>query len=156
MARAMEVVGDRWSILILREAYYGVKRFDEFEYYIGIAPNILSTRLKKFIDAGVMTRVPLPEHAGRGGQAHPGAGPPALAEALAAIDGLGKPDQVRRVLHEVGESFLNFQVVAKREAEERSELASRADVVAAVPYADQDICDLAGLLRLGDVLWREP
>ena len=30
MARAMEVVGDRWSILILREAYYGVKRFDEF------------------------------------------------------------------------------------------------------------------------------
>src|SRR2546429_6352 len=59
MARAMEVVGDRWSILILREAYYGVKRFDEFEYYIGIAPNILSTRLKKFIDAGVMTRMPL-------------------------------------------------------------------------------------------------
>lgn len=65
MARAMEVVGDRWSILILREAYYGVKRFDEFEHYIGIAPNILSTRLKKFVDAGVMTRVPLPEHAGR-------------------------------------------------------------------------------------------
>jgi DNA-binding HxlR family transcriptional regulator len=61
----MEVVGDRWSILILREAYYGVKRFDEFEYYVGIAPNILSTRLKKFVDAGVMTRVPLPEHAGR-------------------------------------------------------------------------------------------
>lgn len=65
MARAMEVVGDRWSILILREAYYGVKRFDEFEYYAGIASNILSSRLKKFIEAGVMTRVPLPEHAGR-------------------------------------------------------------------------------------------
>jgi DNA-binding HxlR family transcriptional regulator len=65
MARAMEIVGDRWSILILREAYYGVKRFDEFEYYVGIAPNILSTRLKKFVEAGVMTRVPLPEHAGR-------------------------------------------------------------------------------------------
>jgi DNA-binding HxlR family transcriptional regulator len=65
MARAMEVVGDRWSILILREAYYGVKRFDEFQYYVGIAPNILSTRLKKLVDAGVMTRVPLPEHAGR-------------------------------------------------------------------------------------------
>src|SRR5215208_2004339 len=65
MARAMEVVGDRWSILILREAYYGVKRFDEFEYYVGVAPNILSNRLKKFVDAGVMTRVPLPEHSGR-------------------------------------------------------------------------------------------
>jgi len=61
----MEVVGDRWSILILREAYYGVKRFDEFEYYVGIAPNILSARLKKFVEAGIMTRVPLPEHAGR-------------------------------------------------------------------------------------------
>jgi DNA-binding HxlR family transcriptional regulator len=65
MARAMEVVGDRWSILILREAFYGVKRFDEFEYYVGIAPNILSNRLKKFVDSGVMARVPLPEHAGR-------------------------------------------------------------------------------------------
>jgi DNA-binding HxlR family transcriptional regulator len=65
MARAMAVVGDRWSILILREAYYGVKRFDEFEYYVGIAPNILSVRLKKFVDAGIMTRVPLPEHSNR-------------------------------------------------------------------------------------------
>jgi anion-transporting ArsA/GET3 family ATPase len=68
----------------------------------------------------------------------------------------GSPEQVSRVLAELAESFLNFQVVAKREAEERAELASRADVVAAVPYADQDICDLAGLLRLGDDLWREP
>src|SRR5882757_1420843 len=65
MARAMEVVGDRWSILLLREAYYGVKRFDQFEYYVGVAPNILSNRLKKFVDAGIMQRVPLPEHAGR-------------------------------------------------------------------------------------------
>jgi DNA-binding HxlR family transcriptional regulator len=65
MARAMEVVGDRWSILILREAYYGVKRFDEFEHYVGVAPNILSNRLKKFVDSGIMSRVPLPEHAGR-------------------------------------------------------------------------------------------
>ena len=65
MARAMEVVGDRWSILILREAFYGVTRFDEFEYFVGIAPNILSNRLKKFVDAGIMTRVPLPEHSTR-------------------------------------------------------------------------------------------
>jgi DNA-binding HxlR family transcriptional regulator len=65
MARAMAVVGDRWSILILREAYYGVKRFDEFEYYVGIAPNILSVRLKKFVEAGIMTRQPQAEHAGR-------------------------------------------------------------------------------------------
>ena len=65
IARAMDVVGDRWSILLLREAYYGTKRFDEFQYYLGVAPNILSTRLKKFVDLGMMTRIPLPEHSGR-------------------------------------------------------------------------------------------
>ncbi|MCP1968528.1 winged helix-turn-helix transcriptional regulator [Bradyrhizobium elkanii] len=65
VARAMELVGDRWSILILREAYYGVKRFDEFELYVGIAPNILSTRLKKLVSAGIMRQVPLPEHSRR-------------------------------------------------------------------------------------------
>jgi DNA-binding HxlR family transcriptional regulator len=61
----MEVVGDRWSILLLREAYYGIRRFDEFQYYLGVAPNILSARLKKFVDLGMMTRVRLPEHGGR-------------------------------------------------------------------------------------------
>jgi len=65
IARAMEVVGDRWSILLLREAYYGTRRFDEFQYYLGVAPNILSARLKKFVDLGMMTREPLPEHGGR-------------------------------------------------------------------------------------------
>jgi DNA-binding HxlR family transcriptional regulator len=65
IARAMEVVGDRWSILLLREAYYGTKRFDEFQYYLGVAPNILSARLKKFADLGMMSRVPLPDHGGR-------------------------------------------------------------------------------------------
>ena len=61
----MDVVGDRWSILLLREAYYGTRRFDKFQYYLGVAPNILSTRLKKFVDFGVMTRVPLLGHSGR-------------------------------------------------------------------------------------------
>jgi DNA-binding HxlR family transcriptional regulator len=65
MARAMEVIGDRWTILVLREAYYGVTRFDEFEYYVGVAPNILSNRLRKLVDAGMMKRMPLPEHSGR-------------------------------------------------------------------------------------------
>ena len=61
----MEVVGDRWSILLLREAYYGTRRFDEFQYYLGVAPNILSARLKKFVDLGMMTRERLAEHGGR-------------------------------------------------------------------------------------------
>ena len=61
---------------------------------------------------------------------------------------------VERVLREVGESFLKFQVVAKREAETRAELGSTPDVVATVPYFDSDIYDLEGLIRLGDKIWR--
>jgi anion-transporting ArsA/GET3 family ATPase len=69
-------------------------------------------------------------------------------------DAIGEPEQVGRVLHEVGESFLNFQVVAKREAEIRAELSAAPEVVAAVPYFDHDITDLAGLLDLGQRIWR--
>jgi anion-transporting ArsA/GET3 family ATPase len=77
------------------------------------------------------------------------------AEALAAqLPGLGPPDQVARVLKEVGESFLNYQVVAKRESEQRAELARIPEVVATVPYFDSDIYDLAGLVRLGEQIWR--
>jgi DNA-binding HxlR family transcriptional regulator len=65
VARAMDAIGDRWTILLLREAYYGIKRFDEFQHYVGLAPNILSSRLKKLVQAGIMTRVPLAEHSGR-------------------------------------------------------------------------------------------
>jgi len=75
-----------------------------------------------------------------------------LARALPAD--IGEPEQVGRVLREVGESFLNFQVVAKREAEIRAELSTAPEVVAAVPYFDHDITDLAGLLALGQQIWR--
>jgi anion-transporting ArsA/GET3 family ATPase len=64
------------------------------------------------------------------------------------------PAVLERVLGEVGNSFLNFQVVANREAETRAELSSIPDVVANVPYFDTDIYDLAGLVRLGDKIWR--
>ena len=69
-------------------------------------------------------------------------------------DTLGPSEQVARVLREVGESFLNFQVVAKREAEMRAELSAAPEVVASVPYFDHDITDLAGLLQLGEQIWR--
>ena len=58
------------------------------------------------------------------------------------------------MLKEVGESFLNYQVVAKRESEQRAELARIPEVVATVPYFDSDIYDLAGLVRLGEQIWR--
>ena len=69
-------------------------------------------------------------------------------------DDLGDRDHLARVLGELGESFLNFQVVAKREAEQRSELAHAADVVAPVPYLDSDVHDLSGLLQVGESIWR--
>ena len=80
------------------------------------------------------------------------ASPEEVAAALPAE--LGEPEQVARVLHEVGESFLNFQVVAKREAATRAELSRAPEVVAAVPYFTHDITDLEGLLELGEQIWR--
>jgi anion-transporting ArsA/GET3 family ATPase len=78
--------------------------------------------------------------------------PARLAGELPAT--VGPPEQVARVLREVGESYLNFQVVAKREAEIRAELSASPEVVASVPFFDHDITDLAGLLRLGEQIWR--
>jgi anion-transporting ArsA/GET3 family ATPase len=66
---------------------------------------------------------------------------------------LGDAALVRRVLVEIAESFLRFQVVAQREAEQRGELAVAPEVVATVPYFEVDIYDLAGLLRLGERIW---
>jgi DNA-binding HxlR family transcriptional regulator len=62
VARTMAVVGERWSILVLREAFYGATRFDEFQRNLGIAPNILSARLRTLVQHGVLEKLP----AGRG------------------------------------------------------------------------------------------
>jgi DNA-binding HxlR family transcriptional regulator len=54
-ARALELVGERWSLLILRNAAFaGQTRFSEFERRLGIAPNILASRLDGFVKAGLM------------------------------------------------------------------------------------------------------
>jgi len=62
-------------------------------------------------------------------------------------------DNLRRVLTEVAESFLNFRIVAIREGEERAHLATAPEVLATVPFFDTDIFDLAGLVRLGQQIW---
>jgi DNA-binding HxlR family transcriptional regulator len=57
IARALEVVGERWSVLIVRNALFaGSTRFTDFQRSLGIAPNILKTRLDGFVDAGIMRR----------------------------------------------------------------------------------------------------
>ena len=56
IARSLERVGEWWSILILRDASLGLSRFDEFQESLGIAPNILTRRLKALIEAGLLER----------------------------------------------------------------------------------------------------
>jgi DNA-binding HxlR family transcriptional regulator len=55
---ALEVMGERWSFLILRAAFNGLKHFEEFSNELGIARNILSNRLARLVEHGVMTRQP--------------------------------------------------------------------------------------------------
>jgi DNA-binding HxlR family transcriptional regulator len=56
VAKTLEVVGERWSFLILREAFLGVRRFDRMQSDLGIARNILSDRLAKLVDHGILER----------------------------------------------------------------------------------------------------
>jgi len=57
IARALEVVGERWSVLIVRNALFaGSTRFSDFQRSLGIAPNVLKTRLDGFVEAGIMRR----------------------------------------------------------------------------------------------------
>ena len=74
-----------------------------------------------------------------------------IAERLAPE--VGDKEQIQRVLVEIADSFLRFQVVAQREAEQRAELGLAPDVVATVPYFETDIYDLKGLIRLGEQIW---
>ena len=56
IARSLEHVGEWWSILILREAFNGRTRFDEFREVLGVAPNMLTRRLKALVAAGLLER----------------------------------------------------------------------------------------------------
>lgn len=58
VARATDIVGDRWALLIVRDAFDGVRRFGDFRASLGVASNILSDRLKMLVDAGVFDVVP--------------------------------------------------------------------------------------------------
>lgn len=61
MAQAAELVGDRWTMLILREALFGVTRFDAIQHDLGCPRTILSGRLRKLCDAEILTKRPYKE-----------------------------------------------------------------------------------------------
>ena len=62
IARSLERVGEWWSILILRDAFRGLSRFDQFEASLGIAPNMLTKRLNALVESGLLEKRAYSEH----------------------------------------------------------------------------------------------
>jgi DNA-binding HxlR family transcriptional regulator len=62
IAGALEVVGERWSLLIVRDIFLGLRRFDEIQGDLGIARNVLNTRLTRLLEHGVLEKRPYQEH----------------------------------------------------------------------------------------------
>ena len=62
VARALDVVGERWSLLIVRNVLLGLRRFDEMQAQLGIARNVLQGRLTRLVDAGVLERKLYQQH----------------------------------------------------------------------------------------------
>ena len=62
VAQCLEVVGEWWSMLIIRDAFLGVTRFDDFQQRLGIARNILNQRLTRLVEEGVLDKVPYSDH----------------------------------------------------------------------------------------------
>jgi DNA-binding HxlR family transcriptional regulator len=65
VAQALEVLGDWWTLLIVRDAFFGVRRFADFEADLGIAKNVLSQRLQHLVDHGILEKVDAGQHGSR-------------------------------------------------------------------------------------------
>ena len=65
IARALEVIGERWTLLIVRDALYGVRRFSDLHVHLDVPKAVLSDRLSGLVEHGILERRPDPDHAGR-------------------------------------------------------------------------------------------
>jgi len=65
IGHVLEIIGEGWAILIIREAYFGTRRFEDFQRQLGIARNILTARLKKLCQNEILDRVPIKQGAKR-------------------------------------------------------------------------------------------
>lgn len=65
IGHVLEIIGEGWAILIIRESYFGTRRFEDFQRQLGIARNILAARLKKLCQNEILDRVPIKEGAKR-------------------------------------------------------------------------------------------
>jgi DNA-binding HxlR family transcriptional regulator len=57
IARALEVIGERWTLLIVRDVFLGLRRFEQFQENLGIARNVLTDRLNRLVEEGILERV---------------------------------------------------------------------------------------------------
>lgn len=65
LARSLEVIGERWTLLIVRDAFFGVRRFNDFYAHLDIPKATLADRLSGLVDDGILERQPDPDHSGR-------------------------------------------------------------------------------------------
>ncbi|MER5427583.1 helix-turn-helix domain-containing protein [Streptomyces sp. NPDC002588] len=63
--RSLEVVGEKWTLLILRDAFNGVRRFDDLRRHVGLSDAVLADRLRKLVAAGILKTVPYQEQGSR-------------------------------------------------------------------------------------------
>jgi DNA-binding HxlR family transcriptional regulator len=56
VARTLEAIGDRWTMLVIREAFFGTRRFDDYQRKLGVARNVLADRLARLVDEGILKR----------------------------------------------------------------------------------------------------
>ena len=61
VAGSLELIGDRWTLLIIRDAFLGIRRFDDLQRHLGVARNVLQSRLERLVDEGIFKRVPYQE-----------------------------------------------------------------------------------------------
>jgi DNA-binding HxlR family transcriptional regulator len=61
IARSLELVGERWTILVLRDVFLGRRRFDQMQRSLGVARNVLAVRLERLVDEGILEKVPYQE-----------------------------------------------------------------------------------------------
>jgi DNA-binding HxlR family transcriptional regulator len=61
VASTLEIVGERWTLLVVRDAFLGTRRFDDFQRSLGVARNVLQARLVRLVEAGLLERVPYQE-----------------------------------------------------------------------------------------------
>jgi DNA-binding HxlR family transcriptional regulator len=116
VARALDAIGDWWSLLIIRDAFFG-RRFGEFQKSLGLARNILTARLRKLVDRGVLEMVPASDGS-------------AYQEYVLTDKGRGL-DVVLIALRQWGESFLYERGEACRTKDGDAEVAADARIVTA-------------------------